>query len=75
MERTPKTSILEKACSKIDAIIETIPSTSDRKTINAAVREVIFDLETAIAEIKNICQEKKYTGSEKKKINPALPNL
>ena len=52
MKLKSKTTVLEKACSKIEAIIEIIPNTSDRTRINAAVEDVVADLERALLEIK-----------------------
>ncbi len=52
MKLKTKTTVLEKACSKIEAIIEIIPNTSDRTRINAAVEDVVADLERALLEIK-----------------------
>lgn len=75
-------SLLEKACTKIDAIVARIPLTSDRASINLAVKEVIADLETAIIEIKNIdkqrqLQEKENLGilKEREQLKPASSQI
>ena len=57
-------SILEKAANKIEAIAERVSKTSDRNSINLAVKEVIADLEMAMVEMKNIYQQKQLKERE-----------
>lgn len=68
MKTTIKISVLEKACEKIEAIVARIPVTSDRASINLAVKEVVADLETAIIEIKNFDKQKKLQERENRQI-------
>lgn len=68
MKSKIKLSVLEKASNKIEAIVAQIPVTSDRASINLAVKDVVADLETAILEIKNIDKQRKLKERENRQI-------
>ncbi len=81
MKTTIQISLLEKACSKIEAIAARI-STSQaqqeanlppRVNIKSEVKEVIADLEMAILEIKNIQKQQQLETKENRAIERLKP--
>ncbi|MDJ0724024.1 MAG: hypothetical protein QNJ38_02830 [Prochloraceae cyanobacterium] len=81
MKTKIKISLLEKACSKIEAIAARISTSQaqqaanlpSRVNIKSEVKEVIADLEMAIVEIKNIQKQQQLETKENRAIERLKP--